>query len=153
MEELSEEQIEEFREAFSLFDPEGNGYIFTKDLGTVLRSLGIHTSDEEKNSFINKYDKTSSGFIYFKNFLEIIISKVSETKPEDEMTEAFKLFDRENNNYVVTQNFIEELKLNCPGITDAEVAEMTGVLSEDKNIIKIEDVVTKLMNAINPLLN
>ena len=53
MDELSDEQIEEFKEAFSLFDQEGKGYIYTKELGTVLRSLGIHTSDEEKTTFIN----------------------------------------------------------------------------------------------------
>jgi len=69
MEELSEEQIEEFKEAFSLFDPEGNGYIQTKELGTVLRSLGIHTTDEEKNEFIEKYDPNSESVIYFKDFL------------------------------------------------------------------------------------
>ena len=57
MEELSEEQIEEFKEAFSLFDPENKGYIQTKELGTVLRSLGIHATDEEKNEFIEKYDQ------------------------------------------------------------------------------------------------
>jgi calmodulin len=45
MEELSEEQIEEFKEAFSLFDPQDNGYIQITELGTVLRSLGILTTD------------------------------------------------------------------------------------------------------------
>jgi calmodulin len=37
---LSEEQVAEFREAFSLFDKDGDGTISTKELGTVMRSLG-----------------------------------------------------------------------------------------------------------------
>ena len=41
MEELSDEQIEEFREAFSVFDPENKGYIQSKELGNLLRNLGI----------------------------------------------------------------------------------------------------------------
>lgn len=38
---LTEEQIAEFKEAFSLFDKDGDGTITTKELGTVMRSLGI----------------------------------------------------------------------------------------------------------------
>ena len=33
MEGLSDEQIEEFKEAFSVFDPENKGYIPAKELG------------------------------------------------------------------------------------------------------------------------
>ena len=68
-------QIEEFKEAFSLFDPDGNNYIQTKELGTVLRSLGIHTTDEEKNEFIELYDKTSN-----KEYKELILNNIKELK-------------------------------------------------------------------------
>jgi len=37
---LTREQIDEFKEAFSLFDKDGDGTITTKQLGTVLRSVG-----------------------------------------------------------------------------------------------------------------
>ena len=33
---LTEEQIAEFKEAFSLFDKDGDGTITTKELGTVI---------------------------------------------------------------------------------------------------------------------
>ena len=39
-EQLTEEQIQEFKEAFSLFDKDNDGTITTKELGTVMRSLG-----------------------------------------------------------------------------------------------------------------
>ena len=114
MEELSEEQIEEFKEAFSLFDPENKGYIQTKELGTVLRSLGIHATDEEKNEFIEKYDQEQEDNIYFHDFLEIIIKKIAETKPEDELLEAFNLFDTEKKHEIDIDQFKEEFKQNLP---------------------------------------
>lgn len=44
---LSEEQIAEFKEAFSLFDKDGDGTITTKELGTVMRSLGQNPTEAE----------------------------------------------------------------------------------------------------------
>ena len=44
---LTKEQIAEYKEAFSLFDKDGNGTISTKELGTVLRSLGQNPTEAE----------------------------------------------------------------------------------------------------------
>jgi len=46
-EQLTEEQITEFKEAFSLFDKDGDGTITTKELGTVMRSLGQNPTEAE----------------------------------------------------------------------------------------------------------
>jgi calmodulin len=40
MDTLTEKQKEEFHEAFSLFDKDGDGTISTKELGIVMRTLG-----------------------------------------------------------------------------------------------------------------
>jgi calmodulin len=155
MEELSEEQIEEFKEAFSLFDPEGHEYIYTKELGTVLRSLGIHTTDEEKNEFIEKFDSSSDGFIYFKDFLEIIISKIAETKPEDELLEAFKLFDSDKKNYLEVDAFKADLATYCPGIDQNEINDICDFLkiNNNTNLIEIDGAVQKLFSKVKNHLN
>jgi hypothetical protein len=46
---LTEEQIAEFKEAFSLFDKDGDGTITTKELGTVMRSLGQNPTEAEQD--------------------------------------------------------------------------------------------------------
>jgi len=50
----SEEQIAEFKEAFSLFDKDGDGTIDSEELGTVLRSLGNQPTDEEVEDMIRE---------------------------------------------------------------------------------------------------
>jgi calmodulin len=45
--ELTAEQIAEYKEAFSLFDKDGDGSITFKELGTVMRQLGLNPTEDE----------------------------------------------------------------------------------------------------------
>ena len=46
----------EFKEAFSLFDKDGDGTITTKELGTVMRSLGQNPTEAELKDMIAEVD-------------------------------------------------------------------------------------------------
>ena len=46
----------EFKEAFSLFDKDGDGTVTTKELGTVMRSLGQNPTEAELQDMINEVD-------------------------------------------------------------------------------------------------
>lgn len=48
--------LPEFKEAFSLFDKDGDGTITTKELGTVMRSLGQNPTEAELQDMINEVD-------------------------------------------------------------------------------------------------
>ena len=52
MENLSEEEIAEFREIFSLVDKDGGGSITGDELGELMDTLGIEASPEEIASMI-----------------------------------------------------------------------------------------------------
>ena len=149
MEELSDDQIEEFREAFSLFDPDNHGYIKTKELGTVLRSLGIYITNEEKNQIFEKYDQTQENNIYFNDFLEIIIKKTSDTKPEDELFEAFNLFDIDKKKEIDVDQFKAEFREYLPEVDEKEIIDICDYLKHEKsNTISISEAVQKLSSKV-----
>ena len=62
---LTEEQIAEFKEAFSLFDKDGDGTITTKELGTVMRSLGQNPTEAELQDMINEVDADGKTLVTF----------------------------------------------------------------------------------------
>lgn len=65
---LTEEQIAEFKEAFSLFDKDGDGTITTKELGTVMRSLGQNPTEAELQDMINEVDADGTYLIHFYHY-------------------------------------------------------------------------------------
>lgn len=46
----------EFKEAFSLFDKDGDGTISSKELGTVMRSLGQNPTEALLQEMVNEVD-------------------------------------------------------------------------------------------------
>ena len=46
----------EFKEAFSLFDKNGDGNISSQELGIVMRSLGQNPTEAELKDMINEVD-------------------------------------------------------------------------------------------------
>ncbi|CAL8267155.1 unnamed protein product [Boreogadus saida] len=93
---LTEEQIAEFKEAFSLFDKGGDGTITTKELGTVTHwdSLGQNLTEAELQDMINEVDTDGNGTIDFPEFLTMMARKMKDTDSEEEIREAFRVFDK-----------------------------------------------------------
>ena len=85
---LRKEQIAEFKEAFSLFDKDGDGTITTKELGTVMRSLGQPT-EAELADMINEVDADGNGTIHFPEFLTMMARKMKDTDSEEEILRAW----------------------------------------------------------------
>merc|ERR1719465_231259 len=66
--ELTEEQKQEIREAFDLFDTDGSGTIDAKELKVAMRALGFEPKKEEIKKMISDIDKDGSGTIEFEEF-------------------------------------------------------------------------------------
>ena len=122
--ELSEEQIEEFRKAFLLFDKDGDGTITTVKLGTVMRSLGQNPTEEELQEMINEVDEDGGGSIDFTEFLTMMAKKMKDTDTEDDIREAFRVFDKDGNGFISARE-LRHVMINLgEKLTDDEVDEM-----------------------------
>ncbi len=55
-EKFNEDEIQDFKQAFTFFDREGDGTINLEDLGLALRSLGFIVTNSEVEDLRNKYD-------------------------------------------------------------------------------------------------
>jgi len=124
VEQLTEEQIAEFKEAFSLFDKDGDGSITTKELGTVMRSLGQNPTEAELQDMINEVDADGNGTIDFPEFLNLMARKMKDTDSEEELKEAFRVFDKDQNGFISAAELRHVMTNLGEKLTDDEVDEM-----------------------------
>ncbi|XP_067134715.1 calmodulin-like [Centruroides vittatus] len=142
MEQLTEEQISEFREAFSLFDKEGNGTITGKELGTLMRSLGQNPTEAQLKAMIQDLRNSGRDQIDFPLFLELMAKQMREAISEQEIRDAFKIFDQNNTGYIKVAELRHALTNLGEKLTDEEMDELLrDVEIDNQGRIKYQEFV------------
>ncbi|XP_051120628.1 calmodulin-like [Andrographis paniculata] len=107
---LTEEQVAEFREAFTLIDRDSDGVISVEELAAVIQSLNEHPTMEEIQEMMDEVllldhphphqNHIHGATLDFHQFLTIMARKHREENVGEELKEAFKVFDRDQDGFI-----------------------------------------------------
>jgi len=92
-----------YQDAFTHFDTDNDGIITTKKLGPLLRFCGENPSEAEIQDMVNEVDCDATGEVHFPDFLQLMKKKYSDNNAEDEIREAFRVFDSDGNGFINRQ--------------------------------------------------
>ena len=92
----SEAHILEFVEAFSRFDERQSGLVSTKQLGNLLRHLGINPTKEELQDLTIQIDPNVTGYLKLPDLLDMMSRIIMERNYDAQIEDAFRCFDKEN---------------------------------------------------------
>ena len=66
---------EELKEAFKVFDKDGNGFISAAELRHIMTNLGEKLTDEEVDEMIREADVDGDGQINYEEFVKMMMAK------------------------------------------------------------------------------
>uniref|UniRef100_A0A0G4HWI0 EF-hand domain-containing protein n=1 Tax=Chromera velia CCMP2878 TaxID=1169474 RepID=A0A0G4HWI0_9ALVE len=128
---ISEEQKQEIKEAFDLFDTDKSGRIDYHELKVAMRALGFDVKKHEVLEVMKQYDKAGVGTIDYNDFLDIMTMKIQQRDPTEEMLKAFKLFDDDNTGRINLKNLRRVARELGENLTDEELQAMIEEFDKD----------------------
>jgi calmodulin len=101
------EQLEQYREAFKMFDNNGDGTIGIDEIRRALKKFGQDFTRKEVEEMIKELDVDGSGSLTFDEFVTLMTKQTVEevVNVEDEVIRAFRTFDKDNSGTISMNEF------------------------------------------------
>ncbi|XP_077318534.1 centrin-3 isoform X2 [Lithobates pipiens] len=141
--ELTEEQKQEIKDAFDLFDTDKDKAIDYHELKVAMRALGFDVKKADVLRILKDYDGEATGKISFDDFNEVVTDLILERDPQEEMLKAFKLFDDDDSGKINLRNLRRVSRELGENMTDEELRAMIDEFDKDGDgEINIEEFIS-----------
>ena len=103
--ELIEEQWQEIKEAFDLFDADGSGTIDWEGLKLAMSALVFEPKKDHIKQMIEELDPEGNRVIEFNSFLKFATAKMAQRDLREEWLKIFRLFEEDKTGRYLFKNF------------------------------------------------
>ncbi|KAJ4951328.1 hypothetical protein NE237_028160 [Protea cynaroides] len=141
---LSDDQVASMREAFTLFDTDGDGRIAASELGILMRSLGGNPTQAQLKDIVAQ-EKLTAPFD-FPRFLDLMKKHMKPEPFDRQLRDAFNVLDKESTGYVSVSELRHVLTSIGEKLDPAEFDEWireVDVGSDGR--IKYEDFIVRMI--------
>uniref|UniRef100_A0A8B9LWZ3 Calmodulin-like protein 4 n=1 Tax=Accipiter nisus TaxID=211598 RepID=A0A8B9LWZ3_9AVES len=139
---LSQDQINEFKECFSLYDKKQKGKIKASDLMAVMRCLGASPTPGEVQRHLHLHKIDRSAELDFSTFLNIMYRQMKQEEPEREILTALSMIDRQKRGVISVSELRAKLTRLGEKLSEEEVDDLLKEAKVGPNgTIKYEEFV------------
>jgi Ca2+-binding EF-hand superfamily protein len=137
---LTDDEIEEIKEAFALFDTDSTGVIDPKELKAAMQSLGFEAKNPTIYAMIADLDThENSGGINFDQFLDAITDKLGNKETRQGIHRIFELFDDDRSATINIHNLRRVAKELGETMSADELKEMLERAASNGDEITFDD--------------
>ena len=130
---LDEDKIADLLQNFQTKDLNGSGYISIKDIPEVIRNSNINISERDCRKAVLELENELKYNINYSDLRMLVERNLRDFDAEEEIIEAFKVFDKNNTNLIDSKEF-KKIILNLEEkITEEDVDEMISEGNPDSD--------------------
>ncbi|XP_037958808.1 neo-calmodulin-like [Teleopsis dalmanni] len=132
-ERISAKLAKELETAFNLFDKDRMGYLPIRELPFIIRALCHYPTPAEMQKMIHDCDPEGYGILHYPLFLLMMARKVKVITPEQEIRDAFRVFDTVGKGYI-SADVLKHAMCNLGDkITEDQADDMIAEATVDDN--------------------
>ncbi|ULT88665.1 hypothetical protein L3Y34_007701 [Caenorhabditis briggsae] len=123
LEGYSEEELQEYRQVFNMFDADRSGAIAIDELEAAIKNLGLEQTRDELDKIIDEVDQRGNHQIDFDEFC-VVMRRLTMKKSNwnEVVKECFTVFDRSENGGISKKDFRFILR-ELGDITDNQIID------------------------------
>ncbi|RSH84050.1 centrin [Saitozyma podzolica] len=131
---LTDDQRQEIKEAFELFDSDKDGFIDYHELKVAMRALGFDLKKAEILKLLKENGRPGSdGFMDFETFERIMTEKLLARDPMEDLRRAFALFDDDHTGKISLKNLRRVAKELGENLGEEELQAMIEEFDLDQD--------------------
>lgn len=130
---MSADETRDLKQAFDLFDRNGDGHISAQELGTVMRQLGFSPSDKEIRRMIAEVDKNTNSMVEFEEFVMLMRKHKALVDREADMRQAFRSFDANDDGSISREELRQAMERLGEKLSEAELDAMISAADLNKD--------------------
>ena len=144
------EVFKNIKDAFELFDRDGKGMCDVREIGTIVRHLGICPTEIELRDLITECEEEEpTGFIRFERFERTMSRVLLESQfprdSEEKILRAFRVLDQENKGYVEADKIKPLLMKNGERFSEEEMEDFLNfAVDQESGLLHYEDYVMQV---------
>ena len=120
---LTRAQVQEFKEAFDIFDVDRGGTITPHELAEVMKSLGQKPTKEGLAAMVHEIDADGDGEIDFAEFLTMMLRQMNDGDPEKELRDVFAVFDKDQSGTISAGELKSVMRIVGEKLTEQEIED------------------------------
>ena len=140
----NDDQLNDFRDAFTLFDDKGDERIPKHSFGEVIRALGLNPAEAEIKKCLKDLNVER---ISFEQFLPIYedLSKKKDTSTEEDFIEGLRVFDKDGSGMINSAELRHLLTTLGERLSDEEAEQLLTGLEDKHGNVNYEEFVRMLL--------
>eukprot|EP00794_Sanderia_malayensis_P015258 gene15258-16833_t len=123
----------DFKEAFAIFDKNGDGKISSNEIGDVLKKLGYQPSQEQLAKMLATVDLDGNGFLDFDEFKSMLVGNPISLSHEKELEEIFKNMDKNGDGFIGAKELKQMMKNIGQKCSKNEIKRMIQIADVNKD--------------------